>query len=69
MSFLFHKTHEQNYVAHVMAYALCAGPYKDYGDCKDYNQGSESSAASKLIHPMQFANALLLPILLISLLR
>ncbi|XP_064080942.1 alkaline phosphatase-like [Macrobrachium nipponense] len=26
MSHLFHRTHEQNYVAHVMAYASCVGP-------------------------------------------
>ncbi|XP_045592704.2 alkaline phosphatase isoform X2 [Procambarus clarkii] len=26
MAHLFHRTHEQNYVAHVMAYASCVGP-------------------------------------------
>ncbi|XP_071521133.1 alkaline phosphatase-like [Panulirus ornatus] len=26
MAHLFHRTHEQNYVAHVMAYAACVGP-------------------------------------------
>lgn len=31
MSHLFHRVHEQNYVAHVMGYAACIGPYKD--DC------------------------------------
>ncbi|CAL4228704.1 unnamed protein product [Meganyctiphanes norvegica] len=30
-SHLFHKVHEQSYVAHVMAYASCLGPY---ADCK-----------------------------------
>ncbi|XP_069991183.1 alkaline phosphatase-like [Penaeus vannamei] len=27
MAHLFHRTHEQTYVAHVMAYASCVGPY------------------------------------------
>lgn len=27
MSYFFHSTHEQSYVGHVMAYALCSGPY------------------------------------------
>ncbi|XP_066946232.1 alkaline phosphatase-like [Macrobrachium rosenbergii] len=26
---LFHRVHEQTYIAHVMAYASCIGPYKD----------------------------------------
>lgn len=26
MAHLFHRTHEQHYVAHVMAYAACVGP-------------------------------------------
>nr|XP_045594863.1 alkaline phosphatase-like [Procambarus clarkii] len=29
MSHLFHRTHEQTFVAHVMAVAGCIGPYKD----------------------------------------
>ncbi|XP_068249188.1 alkaline phosphatase-like [Palaemon carinicauda] len=29
MAHLFHRVHEQSYVAHVMAYASCIGPYKD----------------------------------------
>eukprot|EP00397_Hematodinium_sp_SG-2012_P034091 GEMP01036519.1.p1 GENE.GEMP01036519.1~~GEMP01036519.1.p1 ORF type:complete len:570 (+),score=35.91 GEMP01036519.1:238-1947(+) len=32
MSHLFHRVHEQNYVAHVMAYAACIGPYEDNCD-------------------------------------
>lgn len=31
MAHLFHRVHEQSYVAHVMGYAACIGPYKD--DC------------------------------------
>lgn len=29
MSHLFHRVHEQNYVAHVMAYSSCIGPYSE----------------------------------------
>lgn len=29
MGHLFHRVHEQTYVAHVMGYAACIGPYKD----------------------------------------
>ncbi|TRY79446.1 hypothetical protein TCAL_07551 [Tigriopus californicus] len=27
MSYFFHTTHEQSYIGHVMAYAICSGPY------------------------------------------
>ncbi|XP_032888137.1 intestinal-type alkaline phosphatase 1-like [Amblyraja radiata] len=29
MAYLFHKTHEENYIAHVIAYAACIEPYTD----------------------------------------
>ncbi|XP_051873983.1 intestinal-type alkaline phosphatase 1-like [Pristis pectinata] len=29
MAYLFHKTHEENYIAHVIAYATCIEPYTD----------------------------------------
>ena len=29
MSHLFHSTHEQSYIAHVIRYAACMGDYKD----------------------------------------
>ncbi|KAL8622193.1 hypothetical protein ACOMHN_052995 [Nucella lapillus] len=32
MAHLFHGVHEQNYIAHVMAYAACVGPYTQ--DCQ-----------------------------------
>ena len=41
---LFHTTHEQSYIAHVMAYAACVGPYQgeDASDawCKIESKGS-----------------------------
>ncbi|XP_053378939.1 alkaline phosphatase-like isoform X1 [Mercenaria mercenaria] len=33
MSHLFHGVHEQNYIAHVMAYASCVGSYSSQGSC------------------------------------
>lgn len=33
MSHLFHGTHEQTYIAHVMAYASCVGLYSDPCEC------------------------------------
>lgn len=32
MSHLIYGVQEQNYIAHVMAYAMCVGPY--HGDCE-----------------------------------
>ncbi|KAK7481973.1 hypothetical protein BaRGS_00026776 [Batillaria attramentaria] len=33
MAHLFHGVHEQNYIAHVMAYASCVGAYSDANEC------------------------------------
>ena len=30
---LFHTTHEQSFIAHVMAFSSCIGPYKDDPRC------------------------------------
>lgn len=37
MGHLFHKTHEQTLVAHVMMYASCVGPYTDEDKCPKNN--------------------------------
>lgn len=37
-SHLFHTTHEQSYIAHVMAYSSCVGRYSEYPHCS--NTGS-----------------------------
>lgn len=41
MSHLFHGVHEENYIAHVMAYASCVGWYSDPSECakKEVNNG------------------------------
>ncbi|XP_046377254.2 alkaline phosphatase-like [Haliotis rufescens] len=33
MAHLFHGVHQENYIAHVMAYAGCIGAYRDSGQC------------------------------------
>ncbi|XP_045127003.1 alkaline phosphatase-like [Portunus trituberculatus] len=44
MSHLFHRTHEQHYIAHAMAYAACIGPSLD--DCKRPSHSTSSSGRS-----------------------
>merc|ERR1712126_377517 len=34
MAHMFRKLHEQTYVAHMMGYASCMGPYYDNDDCR-----------------------------------
>ena len=33
LSYLFHSVHEQTHVAHVVAFAMCAGPYAGEDSC------------------------------------
>ena len=44
MSHLFHATHEQNYIAHVMAYASCVGINKQH--CKQKNPSSSAKLST-----------------------
>ncbi len=37
MSHLFHTTHDQTHIAHVMGYAACMGPYKNEARCTGSN--------------------------------
>ena len=46
MSYLFHKTHEQSYVAHVIGYSLCIGPYANQKECR-YHRTSNMASTSK----------------------
>ena len=38
---LFLGVHEQNYIAHVMAFASCVGDYADLNDCALATSGSK----------------------------
>ena len=48
MSHLFHTTHEQHYVAHVMAYASCVGANKKH--CHHRESSSSHTLADALGH-------------------
>ncbi|KAB7502006.1 Alkaline phosphatase, tissue-nonspecific isozyme, partial [Armadillidium nasatum] len=41
MSHLFHRVHEQSYIAHVMAYSSCIGPFKN--NCRRLVQDKQSN--------------------------
>ena len=43
MSHLFHATHEQNYIAHVMTYASCVGINKQHCEQKNPNPSDKLS--------------------------
>ncbi len=46
MSFMFHKTHEQSYVAHATSFALCIGPYVKHPSCIKKRQPISSGSSS-----------------------
>ena len=46
MSHLFHATHEQNYIAHVMAYASCVGLNKKH--CEENVPAKLSSTGAEI---------------------
>ena len=46
MSFLFNGVVEQNYIAHVMAYSTCIGPY-DTVECRDGRENTNGAVFSK----------------------
>ena len=50
MSHLFHGVHEQNYIAHVMAYASCVGP--NTGHCDEPKVDYTCSRAPQLLQPV-----------------
>ncbi|XP_067850824.1 intestinal-type alkaline phosphatase-like [Heptranchias perlo] len=48
MAYLFHRTHEENYIAHVIAYAACIEPYEECPPSPNSNSGSLSQPMSLL---------------------
>uniref|UniRef100_A0A4W3GU41 Alkaline phosphatase n=1 Tax=Callorhinchus milii TaxID=7868 RepID=A0A4W3GU41_CALMI len=62
MAHLFHGVHEQNYIAHVMAYAACIGQNKEH--CSSSTWPRPSAAPSTAVA----SASLLLPLLLLLLL-
>ncbi|XP_048397511.1 intestinal-type alkaline phosphatase 1-like [Stegostoma tigrinum] len=55
MAYLFHKTHEQNYIAHVIAYAACIDPYTE---CPPNSTASSGSS----LQPMKLLSILLVTV-------
>ena len=41
LAFMFHSTHEQNYIGHVLAFSLCIGHFKNDSLCQQKNLNSE----------------------------
>lgn len=59
MSYFFHKIHEQSYVAHVIAYSLCSGPYRQ--TCtRQLDTNKITSASSSHDNPPGFIFALII---------
>lgn len=52
MGHLFHSIHEQNYVAHVIAYASKIGPYQNEANSKSYRNFSNIYLICTLIFTM-----------------
>ena len=44
MAHLFHTTHEQTHIAHVMAYSACIGPYVDEDRCRSKSGGAAANS-------------------------
>ena len=43
LSFLFHRTHEQSYIGHVLAFSLCIGHFKSHPYCQNHPGSSQLS--------------------------
>ncbi len=52
MAHLFHGVHEQNYIAHVMAYASCVGQNKKHCDSLNTNTAVPKYRSSLIIFIM-----------------
>merc|ERR1711997_771402 len=46
MSYLFHKAHEQAYVAHVIGYGMCIGPYSTEPECRRHRRERSSRSSN-----------------------
>ena len=55
MSHLFHGTHEQNYIAHVMAYASCVGANQKHCEEDAKHEACPTGAALSQRHVWPFA--------------
>ena len=44
---LFHGVRNENYIAYVMAYSSCVGPFKDRENCNDKNAATASTSSKQ----------------------
>jgi len=49
MSHLFHTTHQQSYIAHVMSHAACIGPHGNSGRCEGVRDSGSSTLGVSLV--------------------
>ena len=59
MAYLFHRLHEQSYIAHVMGFAACVGPYSQ---CERPVQDAVNSYHIEVLNQNGNSSASTLPI-------
>jgi hypothetical protein len=70
MSWMFFKTHEQSYVGHVMAFALCVGPYENDPSCLGSSSRlSKSKAGFKSSQSEKLTNSMVVTLISLYMLR
>ena len=52
LNFLFHRTHEQSYIGHVLAFSLCIGHYKDNQWCRQGQTSRLSGRSDNVVVPV-----------------
>ena len=67
MSHLFNGVHEQNYIAHAMAYASCVGTNKDH--CSDNGEDGKDGNTAVNVQPVSFLTILPLSIIVMYLIK
>ncbi|KAK7097557.1 hypothetical protein V1264_004513 [Littorina saxatilis] len=67
MSHLFHGVHEQNYIAHVMAYAACVGPNTQH--CQQRGEVHTCSGAASLNTLFMFKGFMLTVVVIVGCVR
>ena len=66
MAHLFHGTHEQSYIAHVMMYASCVGPNQEHCENRAVSTPSPCPPASRATPILNFTSYCISLVLLMS---
>ncbi|XP_070197902.1 alkaline phosphatase, tissue-nonspecific isozyme-like isoform X1 [Littorina saxatilis] len=67
MSHLFHGVHEQNYIAHVMAYASCVGPNNKH--CENPEDEYSCSGATAVVNCAVVVHMIIIPMIVCLLVK